>query len=163
MALGSQYRILTVSINPGETPALAAAKKKSYSERYGRSGAGEGWAFLTGEEKSIRPLADAVGFHYVYDPELKQYAHPTGIVVLTPSGKISHYFFGVEFDPKDLKLSLLQAAEGKIGSPVDRIILSCYHYDPLSGKYNLVIMRVVQLAGLSTVAAIAIMIAVLSL
>lgn len=150
--VGKQFNVVTVSFDPRETPALAAAKKRAYVERYGRAGADRGWAFLTGEEQSIHALTEAVGFHYAYDAALDQYAHATGILVLTPSGKVSRYFYGVEFSARDLRLALVDSAEGKIGSPVDRFLLYCYHYDPLSGKYNLLILRVLRLAGAATVA-----------
>ena len=116
----------------------------------GRSGAERGWHFLTGEKESIDRLAQAVGYRYTYDTEQKQYAHSTGIVVLSPQGKISRYFYGIEYSPRDLRLSLVEASENKIGSPIDQLLLFCYHYDPTTGKYSLVIMNVLRLAGLVT-------------
>jgi protein SCO1/2 len=148
---GRQYRIVTVSFDSREKPALAAAKKRVYTERYGRPSGAAGWAFLTGDEGPIRRLTDSVGFHFTYDPELQQFAHGTGIIVLTPGGKISRYLFGVEYSARDLRLALLEASDGKIGTPVDQLLLYCYHYDPMAGKYNLDILRAIRVAGLATV------------
>lgn len=152
--VGNQYTVVTVSFDPHETPALAAAKKQEYLAHYERPGGAVGWHFLTGEEPSIHQLTDVVGFHYNYDPQSGQYAHTTGLVVLTPQGKIARYFYGVEFSPRDLRLSLVEASANKIGSPVDEILLFCFHYDPATGKYGLAIMRVIQLAGAVTVLAL---------
>ena len=152
--VGNQYTVVTVSFDPRETPALAAAKKQEYLAHYERPGGAAGWHFLTGEESSIRQLTEVVGFHYNYDPQSGQYAHTTGLVILTPQGKIARYFYGVEFSPRDLRLSLVEASANKIGSPVDEILLFCFHYDPATGKYGLVIMRVIQIAGAVTVLAL---------
>ena len=152
--VGNQYTVVTVSFDPHETPALAAAKKEEYLAHYERPGGAAGWHFLTGEESSIRQLTEVVGFHYNYDPQSGQYAHTTGLVILTPQGKIARYFYGVEFSPRDLRLSLVEAYANKIGSPVDEILLFCFHYDPATGKYGLVIMRVIQIAGAVTVLAL---------
>jgi protein SCO1/2 len=149
--IGEQFNIVTVSFDPTETPALAAAKKKEYVQRYGRPGATAGWHFLTGEETAIQQLTQAVGFRYTYDPETKQYIHASGIVVLTPQGKIARYFYGVEYAPRDLRLGLVEASANKIGSPIDQVLLFCYHYDPLTGKYGLLIMNVIRIAGFATV------------
>ena len=152
LELGKDYDVLTVSIDPTEGPVLAEAKQALYTGIYGRPGAAEGWHFLTGGEPQIKQLADAVGFRYAYDPDSKQYAHASVIMVLTPEGKISRYFYGVTFPERDLRLGLEQASEGKIGPRVvDEILLFCYHYDPHTGKYGLVISRVIQLAGGLTV------------
>lgn len=148
---GKEFEIVTVSFNPTETPTLAAAKKENYLERYDRAGAAAGWHFLTGDEASIRRVTEAVGFRYAYDPERKEYAHAAGIVVLTPTGRISRYFYGVEFPPRDLRLGLVEAAESKIGSAVDQLLLYCYHYDPKTGKYGAAVMNVMRLGGLLTV------------
>ncbi len=147
---GKEFSVLTASIDPNDSPEIAAAKKQKYLQMYGRSGAERGWHFLTGEKESIDRLAQAVGYRYTYDAEQKQYAHSTGIVVLTPQGKISRYFYGIEYSPRDLRLSLVEASENKIGSPFDQLLLFCYHYDPTNGKYSLVIMNVLRLAGLVT-------------
>jgi len=152
--LGKDYDIVTVSIDPTEKPILAEAKHTMYTGLYGRPGGSAGWHFLTGEEASIRQLAAAVGFRYVYDKQSQQYGHASGIMVLTPEGRVSRYFYGIEYLPRDLRLALVEASGGKIGTPVDEILLTCFHYDPTTGKYGLVISRVVRWAGLATVLAI---------
>jgi protein SCO1/2 len=150
--VGDQFDIVTVSIDPGETPQLAAIKKKNYLGRYGRKGAERGWHFLTGDEMSIRRLAGVVGFRYVYDPKTDQYAHPAGIMILTPQGKIARYLYGVDYAARDLRLGLIEASAGKIGSPVDQLLLLCFHYDPSTGKYNFAIMQALRVCGVATVA-----------
>jgi len=147
---GEQFEIVTVSISPTETPELAAAKKANFLKEYGRQDAAAGWHWLTGDEKNIRALADAVGFRYVYDPKTKQYAHAAGIMLLTPSGKISRYFYGIEYSPRDLRLGIIDASQGKVGSLVEKVILFCYQYDPTTGKYGLLVVRLIQLGGLLT-------------
>ena len=149
--IGKEFNVLTVSINPREGPAIAAQRKELYIQRYGRHGAEEGWHFLTGQEPSIRRLAQAVGFRYVYDAKKDEYAHAEGILLLTPEGRVSRYLYGVEFSPRDLRLGLVEAAANTIGSPVDQLLLYCYHYDPLTGKYGLIIMNVIRVAGFATV------------
>lgn len=151
---GQEFDIVTVSFDPGETPELARAKKQVYLERYDRAGAGEGWHFLTGKEREIAALTRAVGFRYAYNAEVDQYAHASGIIVLTPEGRLSHYFYGIEYGPRDLRLALVEAAERRIGSPVDQVLLYCFHYDPASGKYSLAIMNIVRAAGVLAVAGI---------
>ena len=158
---GKDFEIVTVSFDPREKPALAAAKKATYLERYKRPGAAAGWHFLTGDESSIKRLTSAVGFRYVWDDDLKQFAHPTGITVLTPQGRLSRYLFGVEYWPRDLRFALIDASAGKIGSAADQVLLYCYHYDPEAGRYGFAIMRVVRLAGVATVLALGALIAVL--
>lgn len=148
---GEQFDIVTVSISPKETPELAAAKKQNFLKEYGRLDAAKGWHFLTGEETQIRKLADAVGFRYVYDPKSGQYAHAAGVMLLTPSGKVARYFYGIEYSPRDLRLGIIDASQGKVGSPVEKVILFCYQYDPTTGKYSLAIIRIVQLASVLTV------------
>lgn len=148
--MGKQYRVLTVSFDPREEPDLAAAKKASYVGSYGRPGADDGWHFLTGDQSNIERLTKAVGFRYVYDPALDQFAHASGIMVLTPQGKIARYFFGIEYPPRDLRLALVEASTGKIGSPVDQLLLLCYHYDETTGRYTASIMNFVRLAGIAT-------------
>jgi protein SCO1/2 len=150
-AAGREFEIVTVSFDPRETPALAAAKKAAYLERYGRPEAGEGWHFLTGDEDPIRRLADAVGFRYTYDPELDQYAHASGILVLTPEGKIARVFYGVEYAPRDLRLGLVEASQNRIGTLVDQLLLFCFHYDPAAGKYGAVALNLVRAGGVVTV------------
>jgi len=149
--VGDEFEVVTVSFSPTETPALASAKKESYLEKYGREGSGDGWHFLTGREDQIKRLADAVGFRYTYDPETEQYAHASGIMVLTPKGRVARYYYGIEYAPRDLRLGLVEAAENRIGSPVDRILLYCMHYDPMTGKYGVVIKNVLRLTGFATV------------
>mgnify|MGYP000698818862 CR=1 FL=1 len=149
--IGKEFEVVTVSIAPNETPELAAKKKANYVKAYRHGGAAGGWHFLTGEEANIRRLADAVGFQYAYDPRTKQYAHTAAIMVLTPDGRLSRYLLGVNYSPRDLKFALMEASEGKIGNPVERVVLYCYQYDPTTGKYGLVIIRLVQLGGVLTV------------
>jgi protein SCO1/2 len=154
MDIGKQFEVVTVSIDPTERPVLAEAKQALYTGIYGRTNAAQGWHFLTGDEQQIRQLADAVGFRYAYDPGSKQFAHASAIMVLTPKGKISRYFYGLQFPSRDLRLGLVEASEGKIGTPVDQLLLFCYHYDPSTGKYGLLIARLIQAAGVVTVLAI---------
>jgi protein SCO1/2 len=155
MDIGKQFNVVTVSIDPTERPVLAEAKQALYTGLYGRPDAAEGWHFLTGDEPQIRQLANALGFRYAYDPDSKQFAHASAIMLLTPEGKISHYFYGITFPSRDMRLGLVEASEGKIGTPVDQVLLFCYHYDPSTGKYGLLISRLIQLAGAVTVLAIA--------
>ncbi len=159
--IGKQFEVVTVSINPKETPSLAARKKQSYIEKYGRAGALEGWHFLTGQPEQIHALADSVGFRYAYDDRTAQYVHAAGIMILTPQGRTSRYFYGLEYSPRDMRLGLVEASNNKIGSRVDQLLLLCYHYDPQKGKYGLVILNVLRLAGGLTVLILAAVIAVL--
>lgn len=152
--VGREFEVLTVSFDPTETPELARKKKASYLKRYGRPEAGEGWHFLTGDEDAIRALTESVGFRYVYDAERGEYAHASGIVVLTPEGRIARYFFGVEYPPKDVRLGLVEAADGKIGGFVDQVLLYCFHYDPVTGRYGTAVMRLVRLGGVLTLVAL---------
>jgi protein SCO1/2 len=145
--VGNQFDVITVSFNPQETPAIAAEKKQDYLKRYGRPGAAAGWHFLTGPAESINALTKAVGFQYQYDPKINQYAHATAIMVLTPQGRISRYFYGVDYPPKDLRMGLVEASQEKIGNAVDQVLLYCYHYDPATGKYGAVISNILRLAG----------------
>jgi protein SCO1 len=162
MDAGKQFNVLTISIDPSEKPTLAAAKHDLYTGIYAHPGAGDGWHFLTGDEPQIRRLADALGFRYAYDPETKQFAHASAIMVLTPDGRISRYLYGIEYRERDLRLALVEASHGKIGSPVDQILLFCYHYDPIAGKYGLLISRVIKAGGILTVLALGLMILWLS-
>jgi protein SCO1/2 len=145
------FEIVSVSINPRETPADAARKKEEVIARYHRPGAAAGWHFLTGEQTSIDALAQAVGFRYAYDPKTGQYAHASAIMVLTPEGRIAQYRFGIEYSPKDLRLGLVEASENKIGNLVDQVLLYCYHFDPAAGRYTAVAMNILRLAGAATV------------
>jgi protein SCO1 len=160
--VGKEFEVVTVSFDPRETPELAAAKKHTYVERYARPGANDGWHFLTGEEPSIKRLTNVVGFQYVYDPRHDQYAHASGIMVLTPKGKIARYFYGIDFASRDLRFGLEEASENRIGSPVDRAVLFfCFHYDPIEGRYGPVIMNLVRLGGVLTILAMGTFIAVM--
>ncbi len=149
--IGKQFDVVTVSIDPTESHVLAKVKKEMYVGMYGRPGAAEGWHFLTGDEPQIKQLADALGFRYAYDPDTKQFAHASAIMLLTPEGKISRYFYGIQYPSRDLRLGLVEASEGKIGTPVDQVLLFCYHYDPATGKYGLLISHVIQIGGALTV------------
>ncbi len=148
--LGEQYEVVTVSIDPTETPAMAMGKKAVYVGLYGRPAAKQGWHFLEGDEPSIRALAQAVGFHYNYIPETKQFAHATGIIVLTPQGKVSRYFYGILYPARDIRLALVEASSEKIGNPVDAVLLYCCEYDPAAGKYSMVVSHVLKIAGVIT-------------
>jgi protein SCO1/2 len=155
LRIGKDFEVVTVSISPTETPELAAKKKANYVKAYNYEGADKGWHFLVGEEKNIKQLADAVGFNYVYDPKTKQYAHSAGIMIATPDGKLSRYLIGVDFAPRDLKFALAESSQGKIGNPVLSAVLYCFQYDPSTGRYGLVVLRVIQLAGIITVLSLA--------
>jgi protein SCO1/2 len=152
--MGKDYNIVTVSFDARERPELAAAKKKNYVEEYGRPGADRGWRFLTGEQEPILRLTNAVGFHYRYDPKQDQFAHASGIMILTPQGKVARYFFGIRYPAGDVRLSLVEASENQIGRPIDQLLLYCYHYDPDTGKYTPVVMNVMRLGGVLTLLAL---------
>jgi protein SCO1/2 len=149
--VGNEFDVITVSFDPRETPEMAAAKKKDYVGRYGRANAAAGWHFLTGEPESIDALTKAVGFQYQYDAKTNQYAHATAIMVLTPQGRISRYFYGVDFPPKDLRMGLVEASQGKIGNAVDAVLLYCYHYNPETGKYGAMVANILRLAAAATI------------
>ncbi len=149
--VGNEFDVVTVSFDPRETTEMAAAKKKDYVARYGRANAAAGWHFLTGPPESIDALTKAVGFQYQYDPKTNQYAHATAIMVLTPQGRISRYFYGVDFPPKDLRMGLVEASQGKIGNAVDAVLLYCYHYNPESGKYGAMVANILRLAAGATI------------
>ena len=144
---GREFDVVTVSIDPTETPEMAADKKDTYVTEYERAGVEKGWHFLVGDSVDIERLADAVGFRYVYDVPTKQYAHASGIMVATPSGKLARYLYGIEYGAKDLTFSLMEAAHEKIGSPVDKLLLLCYHYDPTTGKYGIVVRNLLRGGG----------------
>jgi protein SCO1 len=156
--VGDQFEVVTVSFNPQETTQDAAAKKADFIKRYGRPGAVSGWHFLTGSAESINALTKAVGFQYQYDASRSQYAHATAIMVLTPQGHISRYFYGVDFPPKDLRMGLVEASQEKIGNAVDQVLLYCYHYDPQTGKYGAVVSNMLKLGGAATVLFLAVLI-----
>jgi protein SCO1 len=148
--VGKEFDVITVSFDPHETPEIAAKKKAEFLKRYKRAGAEQGWHFLVGNQSAIEALTKVAGFQYQYDDKTKQFAHATAIMILTPEGKIAQYYYGVEYPPKDLRLGLVEAGQGKIGNVVDQLLLYCYHYDPEQGKYSAVVLRVVRLAGLAT-------------
>jgi protein SCO1 len=150
MNCGEQFDILTVSFDPTETPDLAKAKKEQYIRAYRRPHAEEGWHFLTGSQPSIDALTKTVGFRYAWDPTSKQYAHASGLIVLTPEGKTSRYIYGIEYPPSTLELSLAEASHGQVTSVADQILLYCFHYDPTTGRYSLRILRAVQAGGILT-------------
>jgi protein SCO1/2 len=152
--IGREFNVVTVSIDPRDTAQDAAAAKKRYLQRYRRAGAAEGWHFLTGKKDQIDALAQAVGFRYAWDPEIKQYAHASGIMLLTPSGRVAQYYYGIEYAPRDIQLGLIEASKGKIGNVVDQVLLYCYHYDPRQGKYGAAIFNVLRLTALATVMAL---------
>jgi len=152
--VGDQFQVVTVSFDPQDTPALAAAKKATIISRYKRPGAAEGWHFLTGSQESISALTQAAGFGYEYDRTTDQFAHATAIMVATPSGKLAQYYYGIDFPPRDLELALVQASNEKIGNLADAVILYCFHYDPAHGKYSLIISRIIKLSGVLTILSI---------
>lgn len=160
--IGKDFTVVNVSINPRETSSTAAAQKAVYVQRYGRPGAAQGWHFLTGNEAAIKSLADAVGFYYRYDEASAQYVHPSGIVLATPKGRIARYLYGVDYAPRDLRLGLVEASENKIGTPVDQLLLLCYHYDPQTGKYTGLALGVTRLAALGTILGLGVGLVVLS-
>jgi protein SCO1/2 len=152
---GKEFEIISFSIDPNEQPDLAAQKKLHYVRDYGKAQAAAGWHFLTGTEQSIHRLAEQIGFRYTYDTYTKQWAHASGIVLLTPAGMVSQYFYGIEFDPADLRLSLIQASNQRLGSLTDHILLYCFQYNPTTGKYSIAIMRVLRAFAVATVLLIA--------
>jgi protein SCO1/2 len=150
---GRDFDVVAVSFDPDEGPELARAKKQSYLERYGRAGTEAGWHFLTGSRESIERLTTAVGFRYTYDPKRDEFAHGAAITILTPSGVISRYFYGIEYAPRDVRLGLVEASANRIGSITDQILLLCYHYDASTGRYSFTVLTAVRLGGILTVAA----------
>src|SRR2546425_4546966 len=148
--MGEQYEVVTVSFDPNETPDLAAKKKETYIKAYNRASGDAGWHFLTGDEANIKRLTDAVGFRYLWDEQTKQYAHASGIMIATPEGKLARYFYGIDYPPKDVRLALVEASANKIATPVDALMLYCYHYDPSTGKYGVAAMNVMRIAGVIT-------------
>jgi len=152
---GKEYDVVTISIDPRDTPRDAAAKKEKYVKRYGRLGTAQAWHFLTGPESAIRKITNAVGFQYAYDPRSDQFAHGAALMVLTPHGRVSRYLYGFEYSPRDVRLALVEASANKIGNATDAILLLCYHYDPATGKYSRGAMTFVRAGGLVTVAGLA--------
>lgn len=148
---GKEFDVVAISFDSreNEKPGLAAEKKQSYIDRYNRPGARDGWHFLTGTEENIKRVTDAAGFHYTYDAANNQFAHAAAIMIATPDGRLARYFYGIEYAPKDVRLGLVEAANGKIGSPVDKLLLYCFHYDPATGKYGAIVMNMVRLSGVA--------------
>ncbi len=149
--VGRDFDIVTVSFDPRDDAKAAAESKKEYIKRYRRPGAAEGWHFLTGQEDQIKALAHAVGFRYAWDPQIQQYAHASGIMLLTPDGRMAQYYYGIEYAPRDIQFGIIEASQGKIGNVVDKVLLYCYHYDPARGKYGAVIFNILRVSALATV------------
>jgi protein SCO1 len=151
---GRDYDVVVASIDPADTPAIAAQKKSEYAKQFGRSSFNNGWHFLTGSQDSITKLANAVGFKYRWDEATKQFVHAGGIMVATPEGKLSRYFYGIQYAPQDLRMALVDASQHRIGSPVDYVLLFCLHYDATQGKYTLAIFNLLKAAGTLTLLAL---------
>ncbi len=162
LTAGRDFQVVNISIDPLETPMMAAAVKTLTLQRYGRAGAENGWHFLTGSDEQIRRVADAIGFRYVYDETIDQYAHAAGFVILTPEGKTARYFFGIEFNSSDVRLGIIEASAGKVGNVIDQLLLLCYQYNPVTGSYTPAIMTILRIAGALTVIGIIVMIVMLS-
>jgi protein SCO1/2 len=158
---GRDFDVVVLSFDPHDTPSAAAAKKTVYLERYKRTGASAGAHFLTADPPSIDHLTKAAGFRYVWDAQTNQFAHPTGIIVVTPDGRLGRYLFGIDYGPRDLRLALVEASAGRVGTAVDSLLLYCYHYDPMTGRYGLLVMRTLRVAGVATVLALGAFIAVM--
>ncbi|MGH9338267.1 MAG: SCO family protein [Acidobacteriota bacterium] len=159
--VGKEFDVVAVSFDPGETPQMAAKAKRTYVRRYGRPESVSGWHFLTGGEEAIARLTQSVGFRYNYDSQRDEYAHASAIMVATPRGKLARYFYGIEYASRDVRFGLIEASQNRIGSPVDQMLLFCYHYDPLTGKYGLVIRNSLRIAGIVTVLSLATLVIVL--
>ena len=154
-SVGKEFDVVTVSFDPRDTPERARQKKAAYLGRYKRPGSESGWHFLTGSDHEIAALTRAVGFRYAYNAKAGQFAHASGVMVATPEGRLSHYFYGIEYGPRDLRLALVEASDHKIGTAVDQVLLACFHYDPSSGRYSMAVMTAVRAAGLAMVVLIA--------
>jgi len=159
---GADFDVVAISFDSRDKPSDAAAKKDAYLTRYKRPNSAGGWHFLTGDEATITRLTKAAGFRFRYDEGLDQFAHASAIMVVTPQGRLARYFYGIEYAPRDLRLGLVEASAGKIGTPVDQILLYCFHYDPSSGKYGWIVVRAVRLAALATLVVLAVAIATMS-
>jgi protein SCO1/2 len=149
--MGKDYDVINVGFDPAETPTLANLKKQSFLSAYNRPAGAASWHFLTGTQQSIDTLTRAVGFKYKWIEATHQFSHPAALVLLSPEGKISRYLYGVKYEPRTLRLSLVEASEGKVGTTLDRVLLTCFHYDAYAGKYNVVAMNVMRLGGITTV------------
>jgi protein SCO1/2 len=158
---GREFEVVVVSFDPRETPAMAAAAKRQALHDYGRPETADGWHFLTGGAEPIRRLTQAVGFRYFYDTQVKQFAHAAGIVLLTPQGAASRYLYGIDFPVRNVRLGLVEAADNRIGSPVDQVLLYCFHYDPVQGRYSAATLNIVRLTAILCVAGLGLMIALL--
>ncbi|HVZ22629.1 MAG TPA: SCO family protein [Vicinamibacterales bacterium] len=158
---GRDFDVVVVSFDPHDTPATASEKKAQYLERYKATGAAAASHFLTASPDSIARLTKAAGFRYVWDTETQQFAHPTGVIVVTPDGRMARYLFGIEYGPRDLRLALVEASSGKVGTVADTLLLYCYHYDPTTGRYGVPIMRALRIGGASTVLALGALVFVL--
>jgi protein SCO1/2 len=152
---GEDFEVVFISFDPRDTPEAANAKKRAHLSHWETQSTADGWHFLTGDEAAIRQVTSAAGFTYQWDEKTGQFAHVSGLLTATPDGRLSRYFYGVEYSPKDLRLALVESADGKIGSPIEELLLYCYQYDPTTGQYGLVVMNLVRLGGLVTVAALA--------
>jgi protein SCO1/2 len=151
---GEDFEVVVISFDSRETPPLAAAKKRNYVRKLDRPGAEAGMHFLTGESPEIKKVADAAGFHFAWDHITNQFAHASAIMLATPEGRMSRYFYGIKYSPRDLRLGLVEASNNKIGSPTDQVLLFCFHYDPTSGKYGFAIVNILRVAGSATALAI---------
>ncbi len=151
---GRDFDVVVLSFDPHDTPSAATAKKTAFLERYKRTGAGAGSHFLTADPPAIDQLTKAAGFRYVWDAPTNQFAHPTGVIVVTPDGRLGRYLFGIDYGPRDLRLALVEASAGHIGTAVDSLLLYCYHYDPMTGRYGFLVLRALRVAGVATVLAL---------
>lgn len=155
---GRDFDVIVASIDPAETPEMAAKKKREILARYARPGTERGWHFLTGSREGIARLAQTVGFRYVYDPARNQFAHAAGMVILTPEGRVSRYLLGVEFPARDIRLGLVESGHGKLGNVVDQVLLYCFHYDPTLGRYSAATLNILRISAVATVLALALLI-----
>jgi protein SCO1/2 len=158
LTMGKDFEVINLSFNAADTPRQAAAKKQSFLEAYNRPAGAESWHFLTGQQQAIDKITDAVGFRYKYIESRREFSHPAALILLTPDGRISRYLYGVKYDPKTLRLSLVEASEGKVGTTVDRILLTCFHYDAAAGRYNVTAMAIMRAGGVFTVIALTVII-----
>ena len=156
-SIGKEFDVVTVSFDPNDTPEIARQKKDTYIRWYKRDAASEGWHFLTGDQSNIDRLTQAAGFYYKRDDKSAQFIHASGVMIATPEGKLSRYFYGIEYAPKDVRLGLVEASDGKIGSAVDQLLLYCYHYDPATGKYSLMVLNLIKLGGVLTLIGLIVM------
>ena len=150
---GKEFEVIAISIDPRETPSVAAAKKNVYLQRYKRPGAAAGWHFLTGKPEAISAATKAAGFRYAWDKQTQQFAHASAVMIVTPRGRIAQYYYGIEYPPKDLRLGLVEASQNRIGTVVDHVLLYCYHYDPATGRYGAVVMNMLRAMAAATVLA----------